>query len=71
MALVLSVCDHVYVLDFGHVIAEGPPEAIGSNQVVIDAYLGSSHSALTEEILTGHVPTVAEVEQLVEGVDDV
>ena len=25
--LVLSVCDHVYVLDFGAVIAEGPPDA--------------------------------------------
>jgi branched-chain amino acid transport system ATP-binding protein len=34
----------------GTVIAEGPPRAIGENPAVIDAYLGSSHAALTEEI---------------------
>ena len=33
---------------------------------MVDAYLGSSHSALTEEILAGHVPTAAEVELAVE-----
>ena len=41
--LVLSVCDHVYVLDFGRVIAEGPPDAIRSNRAVADAYLGTMH----------------------------
>jgi ABC-type branched-subunit amino acid transport system ATPase component/ABC-type branched-subunit amino acid transport system permease subunit len=43
--LVLSVCDHVYVLDFGAVIAEGPPETIRSNRAVADAYLGEMHDA--------------------------
>jgi hypothetical protein len=32
------------------VIAEGPPRSIGENAAVVDAYLGSSHAALTEEI---------------------
>jgi ABC-type branched-subunit amino acid transport system ATPase component len=43
VALVLRVCDHVYVLDFGAVIAEGPPDAIRTNRAVADAYLGAMH----------------------------
>ena len=38
------------VMAEGGVIAEGPPGAIGANPAVVDAYLGSSHAALTEEI---------------------
>jgi sulfate-transporting ATPase len=41
--LVLSVCDHVYVLDFGSIIAEGPPDVIRSDRAVADAYLGTMH----------------------------
>jgi len=42
MSLVLSVCDHVMVLDFGRKIAEGTPAEIRVNRAVIDAYLGRS-----------------------------
>jgi ABC-type branched-subunit amino acid transport system ATPase component/ABC-type branched-subunit amino acid transport system permease subunit len=45
VALVLRVCDHVYVLDFGAVIAEGLPDAIRTNRAVADAYLGAMHDA--------------------------
>jgi ABC-type branched-subunit amino acid transport system ATPase component/branched-subunit amino acid ABC-type transport system permease component len=41
MGLVLEVCDYIYVLDFGQVIAEGTPAEIRANEAVIDAYLGS------------------------------
>jgi len=44
MGLVLSVCDHVVVLDFGKIIARGTPDEIRANPTVIEAYLGSSSS---------------------------
>jgi len=40
MSLVLSICDYVYVLEFGRVIAQGSPEQIRSDERVIAAYLG-------------------------------
>jgi len=43
VALVLNTCDYIYVLDFGSVIAAGPPSAIRSDRAVADAYLGTAH----------------------------
>ncbi len=40
MALVMRTCEHIDVLDFGQVIASGPPDAIRSNPTVQAAYLG-------------------------------
>jgi branched-chain amino acid transport system ATP-binding protein len=42
MGLVLSVCDYIYVLDFGQIIAEGTATEIRKNPAVIQAYLGES-----------------------------
>ena len=49
MGLVLDVCDDVYVLDFGKLIAHGPPADIRTDPVVIAAYLGES----TERVPVG------------------
>jgi len=38
--LVLSVCDHVYVLNFGRLLAEGKPSVIQTHPEVVAAYLG-------------------------------
>jgi len=40
MSLVMRVCDYVYVLDFGKVLAKGRPSAIRNDSKVVAAYLG-------------------------------
>jgi branched-chain amino acid transport system ATP-binding protein len=41
MGLVLSISDYVVVLEFGKVIAHGPPETVRRDPQVVAAYLGS------------------------------
>jgi branched-chain amino acid transport system ATP-binding protein len=51
MGLVLGICDRVIVLEFGRVIADGPPDVVRRDGRVIAAYLGG-----------GGEPAVATVE---------
>jgi ABC-type branched-subunit amino acid transport system ATPase component len=46
MSLVLNLCDTIAVLDFGALIASGPPEDIRTDERVSTAYLGATHQRL-------------------------
>jgi branched-chain amino acid transport system ATP-binding protein len=43
MSVVMDISDRVVALDYGRKIADGPPEVVRKDQVVIDAYLGVAH----------------------------
>jgi ABC-type branched-subunit amino acid transport system ATPase component len=40
MSLIQQVCDEIYVLNFGQIIAQGTHDEIRHNRAVIEAYLG-------------------------------
>lgn len=40
MKMVMGICEHLTVIDFGQIIAEGTPEAVRNDQHVLEAYLG-------------------------------
>ncbi len=44
MRLVMGLCENILVLDYGKIIAQGPPSEIKSNRKVIEAYLGEEAS---------------------------
>jgi branched-chain amino acid transport system ATP-binding protein len=42
MKLVMSISDHIYVINQGRPLANGTPEQVRNNPDVIKAYLGES-----------------------------
>jgi branched-chain amino acid transport system ATP-binding protein len=45
MALIMRICNRIYVLDYGEIIAEGKPEEIRDDPNVARAYLGEKATA--------------------------
>jgi branched-chain amino acid transport system ATP-binding protein len=46
--LVVAVCDYVYCLNFGELLAEGRPEEVRNHPEVVQAYLGEDPEELAE-----------------------
>jgi branched-chain amino acid transport system ATP-binding protein len=45
MALIMRICNRIYVLDHGQIIAHGPPDEIRDDPQVVRAYLGEAAAA--------------------------
>jgi branched-chain amino acid transport system ATP-binding protein len=44
MGVVMDISDRLVVLDYGRKIADGPPDAVRTDQAVINAYLGVAYA---------------------------
>jgi branched-chain amino acid transport system ATP-binding protein len=66
MGLVLSICDYLYVLDFGRIIAEGTPAQIRANPDVVAAYLGATAGDAVEQGLDPIEAVEGAIEEAIE-----
>jgi branched-chain amino acid transport system ATP-binding protein len=54
MGVIFEMCDYVYVLDAGAVIAEGTPDAIQRNEDVLRSYLGAGYAPAEQAARRAH-----------------
>jgi branched-chain amino acid transport system ATP-binding protein len=53
MHAVMSLSDHIHVLSYGKIIAEGSPQQVVNNQAVVEAYLGRGSTAESDSLAGG------------------
>ena len=51
MRVVMGICEHITVMDFGQVIARGSAQDVQKNEQVIEAYLGPGATELSKQYL--------------------
>ena len=54
MGLVMNICDQIIVLEFGKVIAAGPPDEVRRDPLVVKAYLGGAATPGVGEAVAEH-----------------
>jgi branched-chain amino acid transport system ATP-binding protein len=59
MGLVMNICDRIIVLEFGKVIAAGPPDEVRRDPRVVTAYLGGAAAKQPETVMAEHDETEA------------
>jgi branched-chain amino acid transport system ATP-binding protein len=58
--LVVRVCDYVYCLNFGEMLAEGPPDAVRNHPQVVAAYIGEDVEDPTVQAISAQLDSLVE-----------
>jgi branched-chain amino acid transport system ATP-binding protein len=60
--LVVRVCDYVYCLNFGQLLAEGLPDDVRNHPQVVTAYLGEDAEAPELRAVEGRIESLLDAE---------